>query len=234
MHSILKIAKAIPLAFLSLLLYAHSAQAKEGLACKTVEITSPKKASQVADSKPEIHWQGNPQETYRVQVALILPEGRILDSIDTQVVGTRWAFGSAIPVQLAAIKVLVSQNCSHFTVQDLNAAPPQFFYDARAQCAIEPMSLVQTKNTLRWKPVAQARNFAITLFEATTSQQGKLVNMQRLDRIETTELQMDLNAKFHEQLAKRVLSNTSLVASVQAQCGVVWSQPQAVGIIVQP
>lgn len=222
------------MALLSLLLHTNSALAQEGAACKTVEVISPTKASHILDSKPEIHWQGTPQETYRVQVALILPEGRVLDSIDTQVVGTRWAFGVPIPVPLAAIKVLVSQHCNHYTVQDLNAAPPQFFYDARAQCAIESMSLIQTKNTLRWKPVAQASNFAITLFEAKTGKQGELVNMQRLGHVETTELQIDLSAKFHEQLAKRVLSNTSLVASVQAKCGVVWSQAQAITVDVQP
>ena len=222
------------LALLSLLLYAHSAQAQEGPACKIVEVISPAKASHIVDSKPEIHWQGKPQENYRVQVALILPEGRVLDSIDTQVVGTSWAFGAPIPVPLAAVKVLVSQHCKHYTVQDLNASPPRFFYDIRKQCAIEPATLLQTQNTLRWARPEKANNFAITLFEATTNTQGSLAQMQRLDRIESTEPQIDLSAKFHEQLAKRVLSKTSLVAAVQAQCGVVWGQPQAVAITVQP
>jgi hypothetical protein len=118
--------------------------------CERVEIIAPAKGIHINDSKPEIRWQGNPQDTFRLQVAVVLPEGRLLDSIDTQVVGTRWAFGTPIAVPLAAVKVVVSRNCDNYTVQDLHAAPPHFFFDALARCAIEPMSVVQAHNTVRW------------------------------------------------------------------------------------
>lgn len=224
----------IRIALLTLLPHIHLAHAQDqNLACKTFEINTPAKAEHILDSKPEIRWQGQPQQRYRVQVALVLPEGRVLDSIDTQVLGTQWAFGSPIPVPLAAIKVLISQNCDHYSVQDLNAEAPRFFYDARTQCAIEPATLVQTKNILKWGSPPNANGFAITLFNATTYTQGNL-DMQRLDRIETTSPMLDLTSVIKSKLPENFKPDSSLVASVQARCGVVWSQPQALAITVLP
>jgi len=71
-----------------------------------------------------------------------------------------------MPVLLAAIKVVVSRHCGHYTVQDLHAAPPQFFYDAQARCAVEPQSLVQVGKTLRWQARTGANRFAVTVFGA--------------------------------------------------------------------
>ena len=216
----LRATRHICLALLALTAWALSCHAYAQARCERVEIIAPTKGLHTGDSKPEIRWQGNPQNTYRLQVAVVLPEGRLLDSIDTQVVGTRWAFGAPMPVPLAAVKVVVSRNCDSYTVQDLHAAPPHFFYDARAQCTIEPMSMVQTQNTLRWKTVGKADKFAITLFE-TSSEHGKLKEVQRIDRVETTEPFLELSG---------ALLKTTVVASVQAQCGEVWSQPRGIAI----
>jgi hypothetical protein len=140
--------------------------------CERIEITAPRAGAHLDTPKPEIRWSGDPQGTYRLQVAVVLPEGQVLQSVDTQVVGTRWALGAPVPVALAAIKVVVSRHCGHYTVQDLHAAPPHFFYDARAHCAIEPQSLVQVENTLRWRASAGASRFAVTLFGALADRSG--------------------------------------------------------------
>ena len=200
--------------------------------CERIEPLAPAKGSRIDDSKPEIRWSGNPQDTYRLQVAVVLPEGRLLESVDTQVVGTRWVLGSPIAVPLAAVKVIVSRNCGHYTVQDLHAAAPHFFYDALVQCAIEPMSVVQTQNTLRWKTSAKADKFAITLFEAI-SDQGKLVEVRRLDRFETTEPHWDMSPVLQGKptaATSSVAVAIAMVASVEARCGVLWSQPRAITI----
>lgn len=200
--------------------------------CERMEVSVPAKGSHIDVLKPEIRWQGNPLDTYRLQVAVVLPEARLLDSVDTQVVGTRWAFGAPISVPLAAVKVVVSRNCDTYTVQDLNAAPPHFFYDALAQCAIEPMSVVQTQNTLRWKASSKADKFAITFFEAV-SDLGKLLEVRRIDRIETTEPFWDMPVALQSKSDTTSSVASTMVASVQAQCGVVWSQPRAISISSQ-
>ena len=197
--------------------------------CERIEAIAPAKGAHIDNSKPEIRWPGDPQGSYRLQVAVVLPEGRLLQSVDTQVTGTRWAFGAPIPVPLAAIKVVVSRHCEHYTVQDLHAAPPHFFYDALAQCAIEPDSLVQVQNTLRWRASAAADRFAITLFGAVADH-GKLTEMRRLDRIETTDPIWSLDTAFKSRSMDVPSAPNSLVASVQAQCGVLWSQPRAITV----
>jgi len=222
----------IRLALLAAIAWTLSSQAYAQTQCERVEILAPVKGVHIDDSKPEIRWQGNPLDTYRLQVAVVLPEARLLDSVDTQVVGTRWAFGAPISVPLAAVKVVVSRNCEHYTVQDLNAAPPHFFYDARAQCAVEPMSVVQTQNTLRWKASPKADKFAITFFEAV-SDLGKLVEVRRIDRFETTESFWDIPAALQSKPVTTSSVASTMVASVQAQCGVVWSQPRAISISSQ-
>ena len=202
--------------------------------CERLEAIAPAKGAHIDNSKPEIRWPGDPQGSYRLQVAVVLPEGRLLQSVDTQVTGTRWAFGAAMPVPLAAIKVVVSRHCEHYTVQDLHAAPPHFFYDASAQCAIEPGSLTQVQNTLRWRASPGVNRFAITLFGAVADH-GKLTEMRRLDRIETIEPLWSLEEFFKSQPTNASAAPTSLVASVQAQCGVLWSQPRALAIsLAQP
>ena len=223
-------ARCISLSLLAFLAWAYSPHAQAQARCEPVEADLPAKGSHIDDSKPEIRWPGNPQVTYRLQVAVVLPEGRLLESVDTQVVGTRWVLGSPIAVPLAAVKVIVSRNCGHYTVQDLHAAAPHFFYDALAQCAIEPMSVVQTQNTLSWKTVAKADKFAITLFEAI-SDQGKLVEVRRLDRFETTEPHWDMSPVLQGKPTAATSSVAiAMVASVEARCGVLWSQPRAITI----
>lgn len=215
--------------------FAISAQAQEQ--CERIEPTAPVKGAHVDTPHPEIRWPGDSQASYRLQVAVILPEGRVLASVDTQVVGTRWAFGAPMAVPLAAIKVVVSRQCAHYTVQDLHADPPHFFYDAQAQCTIEPQSLVQVQTTLRWRASAAADRFSITLFAAHANG-GDLTEMQRLDRFETSEPVWDLGKLFTAQLAHRSSAPLasaslgsaprSLLASVQAQCGTLWSRPSAI------
>jgi hypothetical protein len=209
---------------------------KAKAACETVEVMSPTRLTHTSEAKPEIRWKGQESESHRLQVAVILPEGRIIDSIDTQVVGNRWAFGNPIPVPLAAIKVLVSRNCEHFTVQDLNAKPPHFFYDIRAECGIEPLSLQQTHNTLKWTPISPAKQFAITVFENSAAP-GKPGDLN-------SELSSDLNNDLSSNLIRigrfetnvplweipATLSRKALVVSVQAQCNSVWSQARALSI----
>jgi hypothetical protein len=206
--------------------------------CERIEITAPRAGAHLDTPKPEIRWSGDPQGTYRLQVAVVLPEGQVLQSVDTQVVGTRWALGALVPVALAAIKVVVSRHCGHYTVQDLHAAPPHFFYDARAHCAIEPQSLVQVENTLRWRASAGASRFAVTLFGALADRSGSpalhrpddggsLIEPRRLDRFETSEPAWDLGKLFSVQAAHRAFAPSNVLVAVQAQCGALWSQPSA-------
>ena len=224
--------RSICLALLTLIASIAGTQAHAQTRCERIEPIAPVKGAHRDDSLPEIRWPGNPQATYRVQIAIVLPEGRLLDSVDTQVVGNRWVFGAPISVPLAAIKVLVSRACEHYTVQDLHAAPPYFFYDALGKCAIEPTSMVQIQNTLHWKASAKAEKYAITLFEAL-SEQGALGEMRRLDRFETTEPLWEIPKAWRSSRNKPTATpsaTATMIASIQAQCGVVWSLPRAMAL----
>jgi hypothetical protein len=134
------------------------------LGCEMVPLTAPARLDTLSDRQPTLTWRGDPARRYRLQVAALLPEARVLASHDVEVVGTSFRLPVALPMERAAVKVLVSRDCPKLEAQDIHALGPAFFVDTRAACAIDPNSLKQTTAGLEWGGVARAQAYNLRLF----------------------------------------------------------------------
>lgn len=195
-------------------------------ACERYELLTPKRGSQIADRQPELQWGGDPHSNYRVQVAVVLPEGRVLESIDTVVAGTRWRLGAPVSVLTAAVKVIVSRNCPTYSVQDLHAQGPYFVIQLADQCALKPLSVRQHADALQWTASVPADKFLIQLFSVMPAADGSVAT-QRMGGYEVTGPSWTFPADVKTKLAQGAKSGRPWVATVQARCGALLSQPQA-------
>ncbi len=202
-------------------------------ACERYELLTPQRGTQIADRQPELQWGGDPHTSYRVQVAVVLPEGRVLESIDTVVIGNRWRLGAPVSVLTSAVKVIVSRNCSSYSVQDLHAQGPLFVIQAAEQCALTPRSLRRQGDTLYWMAPAHADKFLIQVFVVTQTPDGAATT-RRIGDYDMTVAAWNLPASIKALLDSGRSTDSSWVATVQARCGTLWSHPQAVPLRATP
>jgi hypothetical protein len=132
-------------------------------------------------------------------------------------------------VPLAAVKVIVSRHCPELSIQDLHAQPPQFFMNNLQNCVVEPLSVSQNRSSLQWRSPSKVDRFAVTLFVVHADLSGML-NISRDSRYEVQQPHWNFPEKVRTQLLFLSANGASLVASVQAQCGAVWSQPQSLSL----
>lgn len=199
-------------------------------ACERYELQSPKRDSQIADRQPELQWGGDPAASYRVQVAVVLPEGRVLESTDTVVTGTKWRPGAPVSVLTSVFKVIVSRNCPTLSIQDLNAQGPYFIVQAAEQCALKPMSLRQQGSSLRWEAATSVDRYKVQLFSVVQAADGEVVT-RRFEGYDVSGSSWSFPSEMTEKLTQRGIPDQSWVATVQAYCGSLISQPQAVKLL---
>ncbi len=141
-------------------------------ACEVIALTSPVLGAQIADGQPELTWDRKEPGHYRVQIAVSLPEARVISSTDVITADNRFKFPVPMAASLASVKVLVSQGCPDLDAQDLNARGPAFFINTRGACSLPDSGLQQSGPQLRWDPVARAERYRVRLFEVKPDQHG--------------------------------------------------------------
>ncbi len=196
-------------------------------ACERYELLTPKRGSQITDRQPELHWNGDPNASYRLQVAVILPEGRILESVDTVVTGTKWRPGAPVSVVTAVFKVLVSRHCPEVSIQDLNAQGPYFIVQSADQCALRSGSVLQQRNAVEWRSSGHVDSFVVQIFSLTPSADGGVLT-RRVKGYEVTGSSWIVPEELHMEMRRERSASSSWVVAVQARCGALLSQPQAV------
>lgn len=187
-------------------------------ACETTSLVYPLPGSQIADLQPELTWAKKSDGNYRVQVVAVLPEARVILSIDTITQENRFKFPAAIPSNFAAVKVLVSQNCTKLDAQDINAQGPAFFVNARANCSLSAAALRQKSDSLVWEPLPAASRYIVQLFEVEIDGNDG-VRSKLLSTSQTVGPRWDIPT---ESLSNRTSPSLGLrqsrVAAVQAVC----------------
>jgi hypothetical protein len=123
----------------------------------------------VTDAAPTLRWAGDASRRHRVQVAIVLPEARVLDFHDAEVAGTSYQLPRPIASARAAVKVRVTRGCDAHDPQDLHAQGPAFFFDVRGACALDS-PLQQDGSGLRWRPVPGASHYRVRLFGSVQGQ----------------------------------------------------------------
>ena len=155
-------------------------------ACEVSALTYPLLGSQIADGQPELTWDRKEPGNYRVQIAVSLPEARVISSTDVITADNRFKFPVPISSSLASVKVLISQGCPDLDAQDINARGPAFFINTRGSCSLPDRGLQQAGHQLRWDPVVRAERYWVRLFELKPDQHG----VTQTDLISTTETRL--------------------------------------------
>ncbi len=148
------------------LLAALAGLAPSAHACTVVPLAHPEPSATLDQARPTLRWEGDAAARYRVQVAVVLPEARLLASHDLEVVGTTWTLPAALPLERAALKVIVSRDCPSLQAQDLHARGPAFFVDLRAGCEIPEGGLRVDAGRWHWPPVARAQAYRVRIFRS--------------------------------------------------------------------
>ena len=110
-------------------------------ACAFQTLAEPVKGQVVQHRQPTLRWGGKSSDTFRVQVAALLPEARILASYDVMVRGTSFTLPAALPGERAAVKVPYQARLDGLEAQDVNSQGAWFFVDLRDGCSIERSEL---------------------------------------------------------------------------------------------
>lgn len=195
-------------------------------ACQMLSLSAPARFDTLADRRPTLRWSGEVAQVYRVQLAAVLPEARVVMVLDTDVTGNSFRLPSPLPVERAAVKVLVSTGCPKLDAQDLQAQGAWFFVDVRQACAVDGRSLAPTPVGLSWDRVVGAQAYAVRLFESGAEDREALVLLHQENVASNAWTLPDvLRARF---AGARLKAAAQRVATVQAVCDGLPGRPQAV------
>jgi hypothetical protein len=146
-------------------------------ACERFALTAPARFDTVDTLQPVLRWNGGPAQTYRVQLAALLPEARVVMALDTEVTGNSFRLPAPLRVERAGVKVLVSRGCPQQDAQDLQAQGAWFFVDTRERCKVDSASMLQTPQGVAWQVVPAASAYTVHLFDAPVTVDGPLVSL---------------------------------------------------------
>lgn len=143
------------------------------LACTVHTLQEPAAQRVLQDPRPVIRWSGAPGGPYRVQVAVVLPEARLLATHDVHTTQAEWRLPQALAVARASFKVRVTSGCEPAGAtapgdqgradaeQALHAQAAAFHVDLRPGCRLPPDGVRFTARGLDWTPVPGAERYRI-------------------------------------------------------------------------
>lgn len=130
--------------------------------CEAVPVTGPVRGATLTETRPEIAWRTVPgARSYRVQIESRVPEGRVIERVDVEVSGNRFIPPRALADARAAVKVLVTADCSG--ASNLSERPAWFFIDAAAACP--PVdALAFSAGRVQWQRSSAATRYDVEMY----------------------------------------------------------------------
>ncbi len=168
--------------------------------CAPVEILDPAKNSTIHGTRPDIRWGGLPGvKVYRVQIESRVPEGQVIERIDTRVGDTRFVPPRPLTDRRAAVKVLVTADCRESS--SVATRPAWFFIDVASTCSsIQKLSFSGASTSkVEWGRTSGATRYEV---EAYSVSEGRLIA-----RKETTVASAELPR-----------ADTPLIVAVRPRC----------------
>jgi hypothetical protein len=168
--------------------------------CASVEILDPVRNSTIHGARPEIRWGGlSGVKVYRVQIESRVPEGQVIERIDTRVGDTRFVPPRPLTDRRAAVKLLVTADCPEST--SVATRPAWFFIDMAPTCSsVQKLSFSGASTSkVEWARTSGATRYKV---EAYSMADGRLVA-----RKETTVASAELPR-----------ADTPLVVAVRPRC----------------
>ena len=155
--------------------WAVGAGAAAGAQCEALPVTVPGRDATINEARPEIAWRAVAgAKSYRVQIESRVPEGRVIERIDTQVSSNRFVPARPLADERAAVKILVTADCAG--TPNLAEQPAWFFVDAAAACA-PAKALAFPAGGVEWDRTAGATRYQVEVY---STPEGRL-----LSRVET-------------------------------------------------
>ena len=167
--------------------------------CAPVEILDPVRNSTIHGARPDIRWGGfSGVKVYRVQIESRVPEGRVIERIDTRVGDTRFVPPRPLTDRRAAVKLLVTADCPDST--SIATRPAWFFVDVAPNCpSIQKLSFSGASTKVEWARTSGATRYEL---EAYSVSDGRLIA-----RKETTVASAELPR-----------ADTPLIVAVRPRC----------------
>ena len=168
--------------------------------CASAEILHPLRDATIHNARPDIKWRALPGvNVYRVQIESRVPEGQVIERIDTRVGDARFVPPRPLADRRAAVRLLVTADCPETT--SIATRPAWFVIDMAPSCsAVQGLSLTDTGTPkLEWARASGATRYEV---EAYSVVEGRLIA-----RKETTLTSMELPR-----------AATSLVIAVRPRC----------------
>jgi len=141
--------------------------------CTPVEILDPVRNSTLHGARPDIRWGGlSGVKVYRMQIESRVPEGQVIERIDTRVGDTRFIPPRPLTDRRAAVKLLVTADCREST--SVATQPAWFFIDMAAKCSpVQGLSLSgESVPKAEWKRTDGATRYEVEAYSMTD---GRLV-----------------------------------------------------------
>lgn len=94
---------------------------------------APARESTLHEARPRIQWRTMPgAAAYRIQMESRVPEGRVIERVDSRVSGTRFVPPRPLTDGRAAVKLLVTRDCPD--APSIADRPAWFFIDMAPTC----------------------------------------------------------------------------------------------------
>src|SRR5437879_1201590 len=141
--------------------------------CVPVEILDPVRNSALHGARPGIRWSGlSGVKVYRVHIESRVPEGQVIERIDTRVADTRFVPPRPLTERRAAVKLLVTADCPEPT--SIATRPAWFFIDVARNCpSIQKVSFSGASTSkVEWARTSGATRYEV---EAYSMADGRLI-----------------------------------------------------------
>ena len=173
------------------------------LACREAPLVHPPRLGTEPSARPVITWAPLPgARSYRVRIESRIPNGRTLETIDTEVPSPPFVPLRALANELAVVKVQVTADCAASEMPPISERGPAFFLDPRAACGT-PRDVRISNTALQWMAGAAATEVGVHDAVAGTLVARRIVEGTRFVLPET---------------------QAALIVTLRSRCGEVWSE----------
>lgn len=106
-------------------------------ACEHIRLLQPQVGETVSSLRPELVWEtGDSAEFTRLQILSYIPEGGVLKTVDIATQDNFFRPNVDLTKSRAAVKVLISRNCTDKSHESLLAQPASFFINNSETCSV--------------------------------------------------------------------------------------------------
>jgi hypothetical protein len=141
-------------------------------ACTLFEPQKPALLTDTSGQLVTLNWNGNDNDSYRLQIVANTPEGGVFWTLDTQIQGQRFTF--KLPSNLAVIKVQISNNCDDMVLSNVQSVKPISLVNEKKSCSLVPEDWSPDGLFVKFIPKSNILNYSFSLYEVSIGNSDSL------------------------------------------------------------